>query len=174
MKEKTENLLLHICEQLKGEDTFGSVVLNKVLYYIDNISYLKTGKPISEFTYIKQDMGPTPSPRQFLSLRDKLIAEGRFTILEENCFGKTKKRPVSLQYPDLDSFSGEEMHLIDSVVNAFKKVNGTDASNFSHEEICWQIARPMEELPFHTYLLTKEPLNESDIEWATSILQKRG
>ena len=47
------------------------------------------------------------------------------------------------------------------------------ASELSHEEISWQLADTMEELPFYTYLLNEEALTDTDINWATQIINER-
>tara|TARA_R100000935_G_scaffold37130_1_gene58192 strand:+ start:4624 stop:5145 length:522 start_codon:yes stop_codon:yes gene_type:complete len=167
---KSENLMLYVCDKLKNEDTFGSTVFNKVLYYVDNISYLKTGKTISEFKYIKQKNGPTPEPRQFLSLRDSMMLAQKFRIDEKDYFGKIKKVPTNTVEPDVSCFNKSERELIDSIITAFKTINGTVASDFSHSEIAWDIAKDREELPLYTYMLSAESATENDVEWANSVV----
>lgn len=167
-EEKTKNLVLYICEKLKDEDTFGSTVLNKVLYYIDSVQYLKTGSPISKFGYIRQKNGPTPKPAQFLRLRDELINEGRMGIEDKESFGYIQKRPVAITRASREVFSGEEMSIIDQIIEAFKDVNATIASYVSHHQMAWQSARNMEELPLYTYLITRAELTEEDIAWGNS------
>jgi len=167
---KSENLMLYVCDRLKNEETFGSTVFNKVLYYVDNIAYLKTGKTISEFKYIKQKNGPTPEPRQFLSLRDSMMLAQKFRIDEKDYFGKIKKVPTNTVEPDTSYFDQSEKELIDSVIEVFKNVNGTVASDFSHNQIAWDIAKDREELPLYTYMLSAESATENDVKWANSVL----
>ena len=57
---KTEQLILYIANKLKDKPSYGSILLNKALYYIDNYHFLLYGNPISDFKYIKQRMGPIP------------------------------------------------------------------------------------------------------------------
>jgi hypothetical protein len=168
--EKTESLMLYICDKLKNEETFGSTVFNKVLYYIDHISYLDTGKKISDFNYIKQKNGPTPKPQDFLSLRDQLISNGSLELKEIKYFGKIKKVPENKIKPDINLFSAEEISLVDSVIDIFRRVSGAVASHASHNEICWDIAEEREELPLYTYLLSSEEVTENDINWGKSVL----
>lgn len=168
--ERTENLMLYICDKLKNEATFGSTVFNKVLYYVDNISYLHKGKPVSDFTYIRQKNGPTPTPSSFLPKRDIMCSEGKMAVKESEYFGRIKKVPVNKVIPNLDCFNTEELALIDNVIEAFKDINATVASKFSHDEIAWDIAQDREELPYYTYLLSAESVEQNDVEWANSFI----
>ncbi|HEY5749663.1 MAG TPA: type II toxin-antitoxin system antitoxin SocA domain-containing protein [Chryseolinea sp.] len=77
---KTKELILYVAKRLDSKHNYGVTLLYKTLYFIDNISYLKRGKAISEFTYVKQAFGPTPEPRQFLSLRDVMVGSGEIEI----------------------------------------------------------------------------------------------
>lgn len=167
---RTENMMLYICDQLKGESTFGSTVFNKVLYYMDSISYLKTGSKISDFDYIKQKNGPTPEPSQLLPLRDNLMFSGKMGLEEKEFYGKTKKVPYNKVDPVTDEFSSDEMELMNKVIAIFRKVNGSQASYISHTEIAWEIAENKEKLPMYTFLLSSEDVLDSDVKWAKSIL----
>ena len=171
--EKTEQLLLYICDKMKDEKGFGSTVLNKVLYYVDSINYLHTGEPLSDLTYIKQKNGPTPKPSQFLPLRTHLISEGKLKVNLVDFFGRTQKRPECLINPNLERFTANEVSLIDRIIDQFKEIDGTLASHISHQEPAWEIANSMEELPFYTFLLTpQEDLNADDIDWATQSISE--
>ena len=63
---KTVELIIYISLRLKERSNYGSTLLAKSLYLIDSMSYLKKGTPLTEFKYIKQQLGPTPEPAQFL------------------------------------------------------------------------------------------------------------
>lgn len=169
--EKTQELMLLISDKLKDKPTFGSVVFNKVLYYIDNTAYLKLGKEISKFNYIKQDQGPTPSPDLFLSLREHLIASNKMELKEIEYFGKIKKVPTNKVTPDLTLFSANELDIIFSTITFFSDKNGESASNFSHQEMSWKFAKKGEELPFYTYLLSHDDVLKEDVDWASNHLE---
>lgn len=167
---RTENLMLYICDKLKNEGTFGSVVFNKVLYYIDNIAYLDLGQKISDFDYIKQGNGPTPEPSHFLSIRGNLEMRGKLKIEHRPYWGKIKKVPVNQVIPDMKSFSVSEMDVIDRVIDMLRDRNGTDVSDMSHQEISWQVSKNYEKLPLFTFLLSHEIVTENDVEWANKVL----
>lgn len=170
---KTRNLILHICKKLEHTDNFGATLLNKMLYYIDNVHYLKHGEPISHLTYIKQKNGFTPKPSEFLMVRDLLVEHGEAELREVEYFGKIQKRLFALSEPELGDFSPDEIALIDNIVEQLKDMRAVEISELSHSEINWQIAKPMEELPFYTYLLTEEPVTDEDRAWARDIINQK-
>lgn len=165
---KTQELFIYIIYKLKEKPNFGSTVLNKALYFIDCESYFKTGKPVSSFAYIKQKFGPTPSPKQFLILRDKLVQSGQIDIVKTERFGRVQSRYVPNRRPVVILFTREEMSLIDEVLETICDTSATKISDLSHQLIAWKFARSSEELPFFTYLLTSKPINEDDTQWAES------
>lgn len=170
---KTEQLLLYVAYKLQDCPSFGSVLLNKALYYIDNISYLKNGGPISSFTYVKQERGPTPNPKAFIPLRERLIQEGKAQMVEVEKFGKIQKRLIPAKDAAVDRFTPEEIKLIDEIILDCRTYNATQISELSHNEISWQLAQNLEELPFNTFLLTKATLEEDDIVWAKDRIRER-
>lgn len=174
-ERKTKELIVHICDRLKGEKTFGSIVLNKVLYFIDNLRYQEKGMPISGFDYIRQNNGPTPKPIQFLSIREDLISDGSLKIEQRKYFSTIQKVPKALRNADLTDFLSDEILLIEDVIDAFRDVNASVASGLTHEFMAWRIAKPMEDLPFHTFLLGtgSEDLTEEDLKWIKESISNR-
>lgn len=166
--EKTRELILYVTEKLKDEPTYGATLLNKALYFIDNISYLNSGKPISELRYIKQEHGPTPRPKDFLPLREDMVAEGELREEKMDFFGRVQKKYIPQRTSNTEFFSKEEVMLIDNVLSKICKANATDISEFTHTFLAWQLAEHMEELPYFTFLLTSTEPAPADIEWANT------
>jgi hypothetical protein len=171
-EQVTKSLVLYICFRLKEQKTFGSTVLNKVLYFIDNVWYKRHKQSISGFSYIRQGKGPTPKPNQFLAIRDSLIAQKLLTIEERDSFGFTMKVPKAAKKPDLGVFTKEQIKFIDDMIDVFKDVNAVIASDMTHNLPAWQIARPMEDLPFSTFLLCQADLTQKDIDWADGVISE--
>lgn len=167
---KTIELVIYIAYKLKEKLNYGSVLLGKSLWLIDSMNYLKTGKPITDFTYIKQNQGPTPHPAKFLSLRDELIVKGELEKKDTEFYGRKQKKYVATRPPDTTIFTADEIFLIDDVLEKIGNMNATEISELSHKFISWNVAGDMEELPFYTFLLTKAEPTEADHEWATSLM----
>jgi hypothetical protein len=169
---KTKQLILYICQRMEDGPEFGSTVLNKVLYYVDHVHYLRNGQTITGMTYVKQQAGPTPAPREFLPLRQEMIDKGWISIKEREYLGRLQKRPVAKTSPDLSVFKPWEVAVIDKIIDVFKGINAITASEISHSELGWQLAETMEEIPPYTYLLSEGELTEEDIAWAKEAIKE--
>jgi hypothetical protein len=170
--QKTKELILYVANKLPAKANYGSTLLNKALYFIDNIAYLKTGNPISEFKYVKQQHGPTPEPVMFLSIKEQLEVSGELEIIEAEYFGRIQKRFIAKRAPSVDVFTAAQIAIMDDVLSSIGDWNGSEASDFSHQFPAWQVAEDKEELPFFTFLLTSSPPREEDIAWAKSEIKK--
>src|ERR1017187_104669 len=107
-KAKAENLILHVCREMENCPEFGAIVLAKVLYYVDHAHYLKYGKKLTGFSYVKQKFGPTPNPAEFLPIRQRLISSKRLEETRVECFGKIQKRLRAVAAPNLKLFSQDQ------------------------------------------------------------------
>ncbi len=168
---KTKELLVYVAHKLSSNEKFGAIMFNKALYFIDNVSYLKRGKPISSFKYVKQKLGPTPEPSTFLTLRNELIQSGTLLNQESVFFGRIQQKLVASREPIYDFFDKEEIILIDEIISEVSKYNGTEISDITHQYPSWQVAMPREELPYYTFLLSSKSPSEEDISWAKSEMQ---
>ncbi|MBT1698353.1 DUF4065 domain-containing protein [Fulvivirgaceae bacterium PWU4] len=170
--QKTKELVLYIAHRFASQDNYGLTLLNKSLYFIDNISYLKRGKRISDLTYIKQAFGPTPEPRQFLSIRDQMVGSGDIEVIESGFFGRIQKRFIAKRPPRIDVFLAEEIVIIDEVLSSIGDLNGSQISDLSHQFPAWKAASDREELPFFTFLLSFTTPSERDIDWAKAAIKE--
>jgi len=167
---KTANLILYIAEKLQKSTSYGSVILNKALYYIDNLHYLKYGKPVSNFIYVKQDMGPIPKPQLFMSLRQEMIEENWASLIEQDTFGRPQIKLLPKIASDINCFSSEEKETINKICHELKNESATKISEYSHTELGWIFAKQNEEIPFYAFLLTNDTnITEDDYLWAETI-----
>lgn len=169
---RNEDLILYIATKLKSNNSFGSIMLNKILYYADNIHYLKYGRAISSFQYVKQERGPTPAPSEFLPLRQKLIREGKLREEVTDKYIQTRKRLVPLKQCTTTFFSSEELAVIDSVIDDLKDKSAVELSDLSHCELGWLLTKIGEQIPYHAYLVSVPDLSENDFVWAESELSR--
>jgi hypothetical protein len=169
---KTIELIIYIASKLGSKPKYGAIMLNKALYLIDSTYYLKTGGPISDFKYIKQDQGPTPAPGQFLPLRDYLVTNNDLQKIDVDCFGKTQYKFIAKREPKIDVFTKEEIFAIDEVLESIGEMTAAELSEYTHQLIAWIVAKDKEELPLYSYLLTKEEPEAKDIEWANNAIRE--
>jgi hypothetical protein len=169
---KTKELILYIANKLDSKDNYGGTLLNKALYFIDNVNYLRTGSPISDFTYVKQEFGPTPEPSQWLAIKQMLLESGEAIVKEQNYFGRVQKRLIATRDADISHFSSEEIDLINEIISSIGDWTAVQASDYSHQYPAWLAAEDRERLPFYTFLLSAKPPSDKDIEWAKAELKR--
>jgi len=172
VSKKTIELIIYLASKLKENPTYGKVLLEKSLYFCDCMSYLKFGKPITDFKYIKQEFGPTPEPGKYLNIRDKLVSNGELDVQKEQYYNTIQNRYIPTRSADVMVFDKEEIVLIDEVINWFADQNATDISNFTHDSLAWKTVDKNEDLPFFTFLLTSQQPTQKDREASLKTIEK--
>jgi hypothetical protein len=169
--KRTTELIIYISSKLKDKPNYGSILLAKSLYLIDSMSYFKKGKAITDFRYMKQELGPTPDPAQFLPTREDLVAKGDLQKTNADYFGRTQFKYIASREPDIEVFEKDEIFLINDVIESIGDQNGAEISDYTHQFIAWIFANHKEELPFYTFLLTSKEPEAKDYEWAAKALK---
>ncbi len=156
-----KELIVLISELCATDPTYGSVKLNKILYFADFMAYRELGKPISGATYHKLPEGP--APRQLLAARRELVSEGRITIEHRPYFQGVQKRPVVTgSGSDRALFSDDELSIVTSVVEYFRGKSARDVSDISHREPGWILAEDRADIPYETAWLSQDPVDQTD------------
>lgn len=163
---KTIELIIYISSKLKDKPKYGATQLGKALCLTDVVSYLKAGQQVTDLTYIKQEFGPTPNPRQFLPTRNFLIENGDAELIEVPYFGLMQAKLIPKRAANIELFTKEEIILIDEVIESISDQNAVDISNYTHRFLAWNFAEDKEELPLFSFLLTSADPETKDLEWA--------
>jgi hypothetical protein len=160
---KFRELVIYIAQNSTDDPTFGSVKLNKVLYYSDFASYRLLGRPITGAKYQKLLEGP--APRELLSVRDGLIQCGDAQIETRPYFTGQQKRLVIAtgREANKEIFDPSELELVDEVIDYFHGKTAREVSDFSHREPGWVLARDRETIPYETAWLSGDPI-DAEIE----------
>jgi hypothetical protein len=171
--EKARESILLLCQYLKNAPGFGNVVLEKALFRADQKSYFRTKKPITGFTYVRQQHGPTADPAQFLPLTKQMEKEGLLRWERLKADQRNQDRPIALEPTGNGPFalSLEEVECLKEAARDFLNDTATSASKASHG-LAWQIARHREEIPLFTALVSESPVRESDFEWARGVISE--
>jgi uncharacterized phage-associated protein len=146
LNPKLLELILYISSRSECDPKFGSIKLNKLLFYSDFVAMREFGQPITNQPYIKMKFGPVPL-NMVAHLR-ALKRNGRLAIQTVDYFGRPQKRPIQLKPAKLDVFSREEIDLVNRVIGAFMDDNARSISQLSHLFLGWQIARDREVIPY--------------------------
>ena len=142
-KSKFETVLLYILNECKDLPNVGKTVLFKLLYFIDFDSYELREKSITGETYCKLPRGP--APEHFESV---------ITELKKKNAIKEERIPVGLHIqnhfhaltkPDLKLLDGEELKIINNVIQKLSSMNARQISAYSHGDLPWR-ATPSNEV----------------------------
>lgn len=164
---KLAELMLYVAQKCFDEPDFGAIVLNKILFFSDFISYASSGQAITGVEYQRLQHGP--APRRLLPVRSALVDQGAAVIAPVDRLGQTQHRLVALRRPDLAKFAAEEIALVDEVIDALRGQTATSVSDLSHLwSVAWQVAAMGETIPYSTVFaaapgpLTPEMLEEGE------------
>ena len=127
---RLKNLLLYLLQQMG--DTF-QTKMNKVLFYIDFLSYRERGMAISGLAYNAIEFGPVPQRwDRVYSAFDEIVQELR-VVKDQESIALTSNTEA-----DMSCFSEKEMIIIDTVCKRMKRLNAHGISELSHSEPAWK------------------------------------
>ena len=164
---RLRELILHIARQSEGDEAFGAVKLNKLLFAADFTAYVKFGKSITGQDYFALEHGP--APRRLKPVLEQMKDEGEVAIRVDDFHGFRLQRTFALREPDLSKFGPDEIALVDHIIRDCWNRTGTDLSNASHEFIGWKVAQEWEIIPYSVGLVERRELTKSEQEIARKL-----
>jgi len=172
--EKLGEMLLHIAAKSAGDPKFGAVKLNKLVFFADCASFVRSGKTITGSKFMRLENGPVP--KRLIPVREKLVSEGRAAIQKKPLVsGCEQHRLIALDPPKLDSlFTAGEVALVDNLIEEFRDHTAEEISNVSHRMPAWNIAEDKEEIPIESaFILSLFPSEEDEL-FALELAEKHG
>ena len=138
---RLKNLLLYVLEQM-GE-TF-QTKMNKVLFYIDFLSYRERGMAISGLAYQAIEFGPVPQRWDRVYSAFDEVQEQLRLVQGQECMSLLAGGEA-----DMSAFSDAEMAVINEVCGKLRDMTSRAVSKLSHEETAWKahVGKP-ETIPF--------------------------
>jgi hypothetical protein len=161
-QEKLEELILFIASRSEQDPLFGSVKLNKLLFYADFLAYVKLGKAITEQEYMRLPKGP--APRVMLPTLKDMEAKKTLARKERDFYGRTQKVPVALREANLEKFTADEIAVVTEVINTLKSKNAKGISTLSHKFDGWKLAGDRETIPYEVALVELRKPRKADIQ----------
>ncbi len=165
--DKLRELVLYVCKASETDEAFGSIKLNKLLFFSDFLSYIEHGVSITGQEYQKLKNGP--APRVMLPLLNDMQTAQQLAVAKRSYFGRVQKRPLALREANLARFSGQEIALVDYVMRTLKGHNGMEISELSHQFTGWELAEEGEIIPYSTAVLRSTPLTAQERQWAQEL-----
>ena len=126
---RLKNIMLYI---LNNCDDVWCTKMNKLLFYIDFISYRERGMAMTGLSYRAIDFGPVPEKwdrvySEFPEVRQELRQVGDFV-------GSVLIASVE---PDYTIFTDDELKVLNSICTHFGKMSSREISRISHDEKAW-------------------------------------
>ncbi len=150
-ENKFRELVLLIARKSEGDPRFGSLKLNKLLFYSDFVAYLMLGKPISGQEYFALENGP--APRYMVRVREQMLADGDIAIRQKETVAGPQARTFALREPNLLQFTAQEVDLVDNVIQIFWGQVGSEMSELTHRFPGWKLAAQKETIPYTVALV---------------------
>ncbi len=167
---KLKELIVYIADRCESRLNVGATMLNKILFFADFTAYAKLGEPITGEEYFKLPKGP--APKYLLEARDELIGENRIHMKVRPTLKGDQHRIINIgPEADLSIFSGEQISIVDSIIEALKDEDAESVSGLSHKFYGWQITKAREIIPYATIYL-REPKPEDPPEKVLNAIRK--
>jgi len=134
-KEKYLNAILYFIENCNNK-YLGTTKLNKLLYYLDFISFRDREKTVTGDVYIHQSFGPVPAEIESKIL-PKMKEDGLIEIKNIPYKEKYTNEFVLKQKPKMSSFDAYEKKLLKNLCLEFKNTKTEDIVAQTHLEAPW-------------------------------------
>lgn len=175
---KLKALVHYICFRAPNPKKFGATKLNKILLYSDMEAYLTLGQPITGETYVKQQYGPVP--KHILTVLEELEREQAIVISEATGYNVSagqsyaQRQFFPILRPNLSVFSGEEISLVDAVVETICDHHTAASISEASHDVIWESAEIGEEIPYYTvYSHLLGEITPKDVDWAKGRIASR-
>jgi len=164
-KEKFKSLVLYVIWRTGDLRDFGSVKLNKALWFSDARTFEALGKAVTGETYVREKFGPVP--HHILPVLDELQAEGLIQPWREPFFEFEITRYRAHQPPDTSMFTAEQLGIIDWWIRHIAEEHTAASISEASHDYAWKIAKFGEALPYQAFLARRirQPSGD-ELEWA--------
>lgn len=156
-KEKFKQVLLYILEQCGAKANVGETVLYKLLYFADFNYYELYEDFLTGATYRKISFGPAPC--NFQKIVQEMIDEGQLKKVTTEYYEKPQKKYLPLVKTDINqwNWTAREKEIIDNVIGRLSSMDAATISDFSHNDIPWEVTQDRDTIDYDTVFYRKPP-----------------
>ena len=160
--------LVHYIVAKSDPSRLGAIRLNKILWYLDTISYRADGASITGETYIKRQHGPVPA--HILSVIGDLEHENAVVVRNRHRYGFPMTDYIAVTDPDLSALSPSEIEMVDDIRALIcDEHTAMSISELSHTQV-WEAANIGEEIPMQATLASSPGEVTADLlHWADGV-----
>ncbi len=170
--EKFRELVLYIACESESDPKFGSVKLNKILYYSDFEAYRRLGQPITGAAYRKLSEGP--APREMPDQLRVMLDVGDATIERRPYFSGDQRRVTPLRAAKAAAFEPSELAIVNETIDGMQHMTDREASQFSQQELGWLAADHGETIPYESAWISSAPLPQEVESYSHGLAKKLG
>jgi hypothetical protein len=160
--------LVHYIVSKSDPSRLGAIRLNKILWYLDTISYRSDGASITGETYIKRQHGPVPA--HILSIVGELEHENAVVVRTRHRFGYPMTDYIAMTDADVSALSPAEIELADEIRALIcDEHTAMSISQLSHTQV-WEAANIGEEIPMQATLASSPgEVTDELLHWADGV-----
>lgn len=133
--KKFKEVLLYILNKVGSKPNVGETVIYKLLYFIDFDYYEKYEEQLIGASYVKNHFGPTPI--EFEKIVHKMIEDGEIEKIKSSYFDFPQTKYLPVRKYNLDKLNGNEIEIIEDVLNKLSDMNASQISEHSHNDVPW-------------------------------------
>lgn len=148
-QKRLAEAVLYVAERTKEIGDFGSIKMNKALYYADMEWFRSHGVPLTGGQYHKIERGPVP--KHILAAERMLENSG---ALAKDVSITAHKR-IAQRAPDTSIFTAEQLAVLDAAIERVKDGTSTKVSHDSHD-IRWHALQVKDLIPYELAFLSDE------------------
>lgn len=159
-KDKYKNAILYFTKYCNN-NFLGLTKLNKLLYYLDFISYRDRTKSVTNDRYIHKDYGPVPDSVD--DIISNLVANGSLLVNSESWKDSVKYKFEAKKEPNMKVFDSYEKNLLKKICDEFQLWPTEKIVNQTHLEAPWFYSKPFDIVNYE-YASSVDPFeNESSL-----------
>lgn len=170
-EERLKELILYVAIRCEHDPAFGATKLNKILWRSDFMAFAQLGEPITGVEYQRLPQGP--APRRLLPVQEELASAQRAVVsTRPGLGGYPRKVTIPLEAPNLSLFSGEQIAIVDEVIEEYRDLTATEVSDLSHGK-AWEIIPNRESIPYETVFVA-DRVTQADHIQARVLCEEHG
>lgn len=158
--DKFKQVLLYILQEVGSRSNVGMTVIYKLLYFIDFDYYEKYEKQLMGLTYIKNTYGPTP--REFVSVIEEMKQKHELEEINSEFFKRQQKKFLPLVKPDLSILTGQELEMINNILNKYGDKNASELSDLTHRDMPWTATQDKSDIDYELAFYRTEEFSAKD------------
>lgn len=173
IKLKLRELILYISRRCETDINFGSNKLNKIILFVDILSYLRYGTSVTGTAYVKQTFGPVPV--HLGQIIEQMKADREILIKKETvALQYAQTRIIPLRAANVEVFLPRDIALVEDVIHEFFRSNAVSISEKSHGT-AWKLANLGDVIPLDAFLIgDDQTVTDEDVDEAYNLIRKNG